>query len=168
MQVTELIHYNHVVRGLYFDSMAKLPWSEVIANKGLSFDSMRNVFLHLTVVEDRWISYIIPGRFRDWVDPDFDIFRNVKILKDYMVHVKENTETYLAKLSIDELNRQIAVPWGDKPYSEISVETVLAHMVIEDMIHYGELSAVLWQMGLEVPYLGFWRYELQHPYISKV
>ena len=38
--------------------------NEVVANKGLSFDSMRNVFLHLTLVEDRWISYIIPGQFK--------------------------------------------------------------------------------------------------------
>jgi uncharacterized damage-inducible protein DinB len=162
MQVTELIHYNHIVRGLYFDSMANLPWSEVIANKGLSFDSMHIVFLHLTLVEDRWISYVIPGRFKDWVDPDFGAFRNMEEIKKYMLHVKENTESYLAKLSAKESNRQIAVPWGNKPYSEVSVETALTHMVIEDMIHYGELSAVLWQMGLEAPYMGFWRYQHQH------
>ena len=36
-------------------------------------------------------------------------------------------------------------------------------MVIEDMIHYGELSAVLWQMGLEAPYMGFWRYGISEP-----
>jgi uncharacterized damage-inducible protein DinB len=163
MQVIDLIRYNHVVRGLYFDSMTKLPWSELIANKGLSFDSMRNVFLHLTLVEDRWISYIIPGRFKDWGDPDFSGFKNMDSIKDYTLCVKENTENYLAKLSPKELNRQIEVPWGDKPYSEVSVETVLTHMVIEDMIHYGELSAVLWQMGLEAPYMGFWRYKHEHP-----
>ncbi|MGA3289977.1 MAG: DinB family protein [Candidatus Bathyarchaeia archaeon] len=60
MQVTDLVRYNHVVRGLYLDAMAKLPWSEVVKPKGLSFDSMRNVFLHLTLVEDRWINYLIP------------------------------------------------------------------------------------------------------------
>jgi hypothetical protein len=31
-------------------------------------------------------------------------------------------------------------------------------MVMEDMVHYGELSAVLWQMNLEAPYLAFLRY----------
>ncbi|MGD0995139.1 MAG: hypothetical protein ABR909_06400 [Candidatus Bathyarchaeia archaeon] len=62
MQVTDLVRYNHVVRGLYLDAMAKLPWAAVVEPKGLSFDSMRNVFLHLTFVEDRWINYIIPDR----------------------------------------------------------------------------------------------------------
>ena len=84
MQVTDLIRYNHIVRGLYFDAMAKLPWAEVVANRGLSFDSMRDVFLHLTLVEDRWISYIIPGRFKEWVDPDFDAFKDMDSLKKYM------------------------------------------------------------------------------------
>jgi uncharacterized damage-inducible protein DinB len=74
MQVTDLVRCNHVVRGLYLDAVAKLPWREVVKPKGLSFDSMRNVFLHLTLVEERWISYIIPDRLSQWVDPDFDKF----------------------------------------------------------------------------------------------
>ena len=159
MQVTDLIRYNHVVRGLYFDALAKLPWAQVVASRGLSFDSMRDVFLHLTLVEDRWINYIIPGRFKEWVDLDFDAFKDMDALKKYMEHVKDATESYLRELLAEELNRQIVVPWGDKPDTKISVETALTHMVIEDMIHYGELSAALWQMNLEAPYMGFWRYK---------
>jgi uncharacterized damage-inducible protein DinB len=163
MQVTDLVRYNHAVRCLYLDALAKLPWAEVVAKRGLSFDSMRDVFLHLTLVEDRWVSYIIPDRFRDWVNPDFETFCDMDSLKKYTVNVKKNTESFLAKFSNEELNRQIVVPWGDKPYSEVSAETVLHHMVMEDMIHYGELSAALWQMGLEAPYMGFWRYKHMHP-----
>ena len=65
----------------------------------------------------------------------------------------------MAGLSTEELGRQIIVPWGDKPDTRITIETGLMHMVMEDLIHYGELSAALWQIGLEVPYLGFWRYK---------
>jgi hypothetical protein len=53
------------------------------------------------------------------------------------------------------------VPWGDKPDTKITVEKDLTHMVLEDMIHYGELSAAFWQMGLEAPYMGFWRYNCE-------
>jgi len=163
MQVSDLVRYNHVVRCLYFEALAKLPWSEVIADKGLSFNSMRNVFLHLTLVEDRWISYIIPERFKEWVDPDFNSFTDNVSLKRYMEQVKERTEDYLGKLSLEEFNREIVVPWGDKPNTKSTIDTALSHMVIEDMIHYGELSAALWQMGLEAPYLGFWRYKRMLP-----
>lgn len=92
--------------------MAKLPWSEVIANKGLSFGSMRNVFLHLTLVEDRWINYIIPGRSKEWVELNFDALDHIDSIRSYMQRVKDGTEAYLKKLSAEELNRQIAVPCG--------------------------------------------------------
>jgi uncharacterized damage-inducible protein DinB len=163
MQVTDLVRYNHVVRGFYLDAMAKLPWAVVVEPKGLSFDSMRNVFLHLTFVEDRWINYIIPGRFKEWIDQDFDAFKDMDALKIYMEHVKGATESYLGELLAEELNRQIVVPWGDKPGTKISIETALCQIVMEDMIHYGELSAAFWQMNLDAPYLGFWRYKHTHP-----
>ena len=161
MQVAELVRYNHVVRGLYFDALTKLPWAAVAEPRGLSFDSMRDVFLHLTAVEDRWIGYVILGCQKEWVGLDFDTFNDFDALKKYIQQTAKNTENYLAKLSDEELKREVAVPWGDNP--KITVETVLTHMVIEDMIHFGELSAALWQMGLEAPYLGFWRYKFTHP-----
>ena len=162
MQVADLIRYNHVVRGLYLDAMAKLPWAEVVADKGLSFDCMRDVFLHLTLVEDRWISFIIPGRLKAWVNPDFEAFKDMASLKKYADEVKGRTEAYLAGLSEAELSRQVTVYWGEKP-TDIPVEKGLTHMVIEDMIHYGELSAAMWQMGLEAPYMGFWRFGISEP-----
>ena len=110
MQVSDLIRYNHTVRGLYLDAFAKLPWSEVTANKGLSFDSMRNVFLHLTFVEDRWISYIIPGRFKEWVNPDFDVYYDMDSLKRYIDVVHLRTEAYLTNHLAEEFNRLIVVP----------------------------------------------------------
>jgi uncharacterized damage-inducible protein DinB len=163
MQLTDLIRYNHDVRSLYFDALAKLPWAKVDESRGLSFDSMRNVFLHLTFVEDRWMSFIIPGYSKEWVDKDFDTYNDIGRLKKYMEQVKEKTESYLPQLSQEELNRQIVVPWSTTPDIKVTVETILNHIIIEDMIHYGELSAVLWQMGLEAPYLGFWRYKQLHP-----
>jgi len=162
MQVTDLIRYNHFVRDLYFDAISKLPWAQVVEARGLSFGSMRNVFSHLTRVEDRVVNYVIPERDKDWVGVDFDAFKNMDSLKDYMLHVKENTENYLADLSAEELNRQIIIPWEATSETKISVETVLNHIVLEDMIHYGELSAVFWQMGLQAPYIALWQNKLQH------
>ena len=52
---------------------------------------------------------------------------------------------------------------GKKPFIKLKVEAVLTHMVMEDMVHYGELSAVLWQMGLEAPYKAYWRYKYHNP-----
>jgi uncharacterized damage-inducible protein DinB len=163
MQAADLVRYNHTVRAAYVDAMSKLPWQEVVLPRGLSYDSMRDVFVHLTYVEDRWINYIVPGRFREWVDPDFNAFLDVASLASYMQQVHAKTEVYLSKLDDAELSRLILVPWGEKSYPKQNVETVLTHMVMEDMVHYGELSAAFWQMGLEAPYKAFWRYKHQNP-----
>lgn len=163
MQVTDLIRYNHVVRASYLEAMTKLPWPEVVLPRGLSFDSMRDVFVHLTYVEDRWINYVIPGRFSEWVDPDFNAFSDAASLFSYIQQVHAKTEEYLSGLDDAKLNRFIVVPWGEKPFPELKLESVLTHMVMEDMVHFGELSAVFWQMGLEAPYKAFWRYKHQNP-----
>jgi uncharacterized damage-inducible protein DinB len=109
-------------------------------------------------VEDRWINFIIPDRFKDWVDPRFNEFKDFNALKEFMFRVEKMTETYLKKLTPQELDRRIVIPWGDVPDTRISIETALSHMVIEDLIHYGELSDLLWQIDLEPPYIRFWRY----------
>ena len=153
MQIKDLIRYNLFVRELYFDAIAKLPWVAVVEPRGLSFDSMRDVFLHLTVVEDRWIGFVILGSKKEWVGLDFDAFNDFDAFEK--MHAADNGKhgKLFRKLSDEELKREVVVPFGDK--QKISVETVLTHIVIEDMIHYGELSAAFWQMGLQAPYMAF-------------
>jgi uncharacterized damage-inducible protein DinB len=159
MDIAELIRYNHAVRQQYLEALEKLPWAEVIKIRGLSFDSARDVFLHLTLVEDRWINYIIPGKFSEWKDIEFDRFHGIKALGDYTEKTKGCTDKFLKNLKQADLNRKIDFPWG-KPGTQISLENALTHLVMEDMVHYGELSAMMWQMGLEAPYLAFARFAL--------
>ena len=158
MDIVDFVQYNHAVRELYFEALAKLPWEEAVKPRGASFDSLRNVFLHLTLVEDRWINYAIPGRLKEWSDQNFDDYTTFDALKSYMLYTKDRTEEYVQKLTCEEMNRNIVLPWGNTNDTCVSVETVLTHMVTENLIHYGELSAMLWQMDKEAPYLAFWRY----------
>lgn len=161
MVTVDLVRYNHAVRELYLDALSTLPWVEIVAPKGLSFDSARNVFLHLTLVEDRWINYIIPGFFAEWKDPDFDAFGNMSSLKVYADTTRNRTEDFLNNLKPEGWNQKITLPWKNYgPNTKVTIDTALTHMVLENMIHYGELSAMLWQMGQEAPYLAFCRYKL--------
>jgi uncharacterized damage-inducible protein DinB len=160
MTTVDLVRYNHAVRELYLDALSRLTWAEVVSFKGLSFDSARNVFLHLTLVEDRWINYIIPNRFSEWKDPDFDAYKNIDALKRYANSTKVNTEKFLSNLKAEDWNQKVTLPWPNyKPNTQVTVETVLNHMVLENMIHYGELSALLWQLNQEAPYLSYCRYK---------
>jgi uncharacterized damage-inducible protein DinB len=159
MATVDLVRYNHAVRELYFEALSKLPWA-VVKPKGLSFDSARNVFLHLTLVEDRWVNYILPNRFNEWKDPDFEAYQTIKSLKKYADSTKTSAENFLQNLKPDDWNRKVTHPWTNyKPNTQVTVETVLTHMVLENMVHYGELSTLLWQMNQEAPYLAYCRYK---------
>ena len=159
MDVEDLVRYNLVVRGLYFEALEKLPWAEVVKPRSASFDSMRNVFLHLTLVEDRWINFTLQNRFSEWEDPYFETYQTIDSLKNCLLHVKNSTENFLENLKPEDLQRMVTIPWGNKPETRITIETALCHMVIEDMVHYGELSALLWQLDMEPPYFAYWRYK---------
>jgi uncharacterized damage-inducible protein DinB len=161
MNIAELVGYNHAVRELCLQSLEKLPWEEVVKPRGLSFDSARDVFLHLTFVEDRWINYILPNRFGEWKDPDFEVFQDMNSLRGYASYTKASTEKFLQEMKPKDCNRKVTLPWKNfLPNTAITLETALTHMVMEDMIHYGELFAMLWQMNLEAPYLAFARFKL--------
>jgi uncharacterized damage-inducible protein DinB len=128
MDVSDPVCYNDAIRKLYFEAIAKLPWNEVVRSRGASFDTIRGIFLHLTLVEDRWISYTLVGRFSDWKDPDFDAFQDVESLKQYMQRVHGNTERYLQNLKPEDAQRLVTVPLGKTPDTKITVETALTHM----------------------------------------
>lgn len=98
---------------LFADSILTL-WLSCPEVKLLSLEAQVLIrcgtFFYLTLVEERWISYTIPDRFSQWVDPNFDDFKDIDSLKKYMQQTKINTEMYLEKLSNEELNRQIVIP----------------------------------------------------------
>ncbi len=160
MDIVTLVRYNHAVRQTYLEALENLPWSEVVKPRGLSFDCARDVFLHLTLVEDRWINYTLQGRFREWKDPNFETYQTLQALKQYMQYTQNCTEQFLQTLTSEKLTQKVLLPWG-KAGTELSIEDALTHMVMECMVHYGELSAMFWQMGLEAPYFAFWRYKTQ-------
>jgi uncharacterized damage-inducible protein DinB len=161
MDVQDLVRYNLAVRYSYFAALKQLPWAMVVEPRGLSFDSARNVFLHLTLVEDRWINYTLQNRFCEWKDPDFEAFQNFDSVETYLLQVKAATDAFLKTLNPSALERLVVVPWGKTPKVCISVESALCHMVMEDMIHYGELSAFLLQANVTAPYLPFWRFKYE-------
>ena len=160
MDVAELVRYNHLVRRVYLEALTGLPWSEVVKPRGASFDSMRNIFLHLTFEEERLVNYVISGMFREEVERSFDEFGDIDALKKLGKEVEARTDAYLRNLTPDELSRMVILPWRRKPPMKVSVETVLMQLVTEDLYHYGELIALLWQMGVKAPYFGWWRYSL--------
>ena len=161
MDVTELVRFNHAARRTYLQTLGKLPWEEVIKSRGASFDSMRDIFVHLTLVELRMVHYMIPGRLGDWVERPFEQFRDMETIQHLVDEVEDKTEDYLKKLTPDELNREVPMPWRKTPPNKANVESILIQVITEDLYHCGELIALLWQMGAEGTYLPYFQYLAQ-------
>jgi len=58
-------------------------------------------------------------------------------------------------LSIEELKKTYTVTGDDDKTMKITAEDVLIHVFEEEVHHRGELIALLWQMGIEPPSMGW-------------
>jgi uncharacterized damage-inducible protein DinB len=97
----------------------------------------------------------------DWVDRPFDQFKDMGTIQRLVDEVESKTEDYLKKLTPEELKREVPMPWRKTPPNKASVESILIQVVTEDLYHYGELIALLWQMGAEGTYLPYFQYLAQ-------
>lgn len=163
LDVVKLIQYTHTARRRYLKAFGELSWDEVIKDRGASFPSIRDIFLHALDAEDRFINYIIPGKNEKWVNQDYAKFTNTRQIEERMEEVEKKVEAYLATLTERELNRKIALPWRKEPPLNMRIEDMLISIVIEDASHMGELIALMWQFDRQPPFLSWSSFIEQKP-----
>ena len=78
-------------------------------------------------------------------------------LKKYMLHVKENTKGYLGKLSAEELNRKIAVPWSDKLTQKSALKRCYPHGYRRHDSRWRVIGGSVANGFGSGPYRGFWQ-----------
>lgn len=150
-----LFEYSQALRDRYLEQLAKLPWEEVVRNRGASFDSLRDIFLHTVDAEDRLINYVIPGRTQNWSSRSPNEFRDIDSISKRSKEVESKTKAYVAKLNPSELETKVEMPRRGMPSISVRVEDVLAHVALENIHHFGELIALLWQIDVEPPHMGW-------------
>ena len=155
MDPIDLFEYSQALRNRYLEQIAKLPWEEVIKSRGASFDSLKNILLHTIDAEDRLVNYVVPGRTKDWVSRNPDDFRDVDSIKKRLKEVESKTKAYVTKIESAELERKVEMPRPGTPSILVRVEDVLVATALENIHHFGELIALLWQMDIEPPHLGW-------------
>ena len=72
-----------------------------------------------------------------------------------MEHVEKRMRLYLDSLTIKELGRKCQIKDDDGKPFEVTAEDVLIHVFEEEIHHRGELNALLWQMGIDPPPMGW-------------
>lgn len=72
-----------------------------------------------------------------------------------MTHVEKRMQDYLDSLSTEGLRKMYTVTGDDGKVIRITAEDVLVHVFEEEVHHRGELNALLWQMGIDPPSMGW-------------
>jgi uncharacterized damage-inducible protein DinB len=155
VDVRSLIEYNAEVRGRYLATLAKLPWHEFVKNREASWYSMRNIFIHTLGAIDHWLDFLQDEKLR--ARRDFDDYKTIQDVQAYMGHVEGRMRNYLSSLTSEHLSKTYMVTNDAGERIQITAEDVLIHVFEEEVHHRGELIALLWQMGIEPPLMG-WKY----------
>ncbi|HXX88253.1 MAG TPA: DinB family protein [Candidatus Acidoferrum sp.] len=161
MESKKLIQYTHVVRRRYLKIIGELPWDEVVKDRGASFPSIRDIFLHALDAEDLLINHIVQGKKGKWVSHDYGKFLDMHQIEGRVDDVEKNVDAYLKTVTGSELDRKVALPW--RPSFPLRVSDVLITVATEDAYHMGELNALMWQFDKEPPFLSWSAFVEQNP-----
>lgn len=104
------------------------------------------------------VNYVIPGRVKDWVSRSPDEFQDIASIRKRVEEVESKTKTYVARITPAELERKVELSRVGMPPVQVRVEDILVHVVFENIHHFGELIALLWQIDVEPPHMGWIAY----------
>jgi uncharacterized damage-inducible protein DinB len=71
-----------------------------------------------------------------------------------MEHVENRTHAYLKGLTAEKLEQLYTIQDDYGKTVKVTAEDVLIH-VFEEVHHRGEINALLWQMGIDPPSMGW-------------
>jgi uncharacterized damage-inducible protein DinB len=152
VEVKQLLEYNEKVRHRYFEALAKLPWDEFVKNREASYNSLRNIFIHTLDAIDYWLDFLQSQKSSD---KEFDEYQTFQDVRDHMKYVEKKMRDYLNSLPIGGLKKKYTVTNNANETIDVTAEDVLIHVFEEELHHRGEFIALLWQMGIEPPLMGW-------------
>jgi uncharacterized damage-inducible protein DinB len=155
-----LFDYFKKARAKLVESLEKLTNEEFTKNRGLSFDSIKDVITHTIMVEDNWLHYRYAG-LGAGTDRKFQEFKNITDVKSYMSEVDDKTAKLFQKLAEADLQKPVKRPLPNGGVTVYSLENVLYHVPIEIIYHYGEIFAEFWKMNIDAPYYSYLGYSEQ-------
>jgi uncharacterized damage-inducible protein DinB len=147
--------YNSFVRKKYLQEIfEKLPEEERYKDRGASFPSVVDIFMHIIDAYRSWFIYTYEDRWSE-----FERLRGKKkYTKEEVEAEEEKLDTllnnFLNALTEDDLPQWIAFK-GRVDFRKIRLRDMLWHMVEEDLQHRGELNALFWQLNIDPPVTGW-------------
>jgi uncharacterized damage-inducible protein DinB len=156
--IERMLVYLSWSRRKYLDLFERLPWRVLVRRHGSTFESIRDVHLHILAVYSNWLyGYFGKRSMKPIVGKlNLKVFakvKNVRQLRDLNEKIDECAQRTARSLGPDAFDRKKRVgPPGRR--SSVSPREVFWHMIEEDFLHTGEIICMLWQDDIEPPYTG--------------
>lgn len=157
MKTLKLLEYNQFLRRNYLEALGKLPWEEVVKDRGASFPSLRDIYLHIVFVLDAYVNYALQGN-PNYPSLNYNDYDSIEKMTKYLNDVESKADAYLKGLTADGLAKSIERKQRDGSTFLVPVEDILLDFFQEETHHRGELIALFWQMDVAPPHMGFIQY----------
>ncbi len=156
----DLMDFVHELRSDFFECAAKLGWKEFRRDRGVSLRSFRDLFLHLAYVEEQHVTEFCENRATPWMWEVMNIPQDRYLsLAAVRGRLREVTALGNARFRRWNTPAELAKPavWvaGRKYPLRLSRDAALAQCLTEQLLHLGEVEAMLWQRDVEPP-TTFW------------
>jgi uncharacterized damage-inducible protein DinB len=142
--------HEEMIRGLGGDALAK-------AAPGSGWPALRDALAHLNFAYDRWLAS--PS---GTTAADVETVGSWDELDGYRRRVRGRCREYLDSLSDAELTavRPMNIDGGTMSYSPADI---LVHVLLHERQHHGDISTLLYQMGVEAPFVDYRAFALEGP-----
>jgi uncharacterized damage-inducible protein DinB len=157
IEAVKLLEYSQELRHLYLDTFTQLGWDEMVKDRDASFNSLRNIYLHGVMVLDWIVNNLIQGN-PSFPRINYDDYTSIDAVRVYVDQVESKANENLRKMTPEKLSRNIERKQRDGSTTTATVEDYLIHAFQEETHHRGEIIALLWQMGVSPPHMGWTQY----------
>jgi len=152
--IRRLYVYNSRVRAKYLAAIWKLPLRERYRNRGASYPSIVDIFLHVLDAYRLWFDEVYArGPPPNWY-PLGQRF-TISEARREMRSIDRRVAAVLRRLRPRDLDQKFSLPKRWKDPRPIELRELLVHMIEEELQHRGEMNALLWQVGRDPPVTGF-------------
>ncbi len=146
--------WNSRSRKEYLDAILRLPSEERRKDRGASWGSIQDIFLH--VIEDYiwWFENVPQGRLTEF-EPLVGRGFSERELRRLTLRVDRSLSAVMDSLTPRDMRRPLVVSGKSgegKPYKFTTcLADIIWHMLEEELQHRGELNALFWQMNVDPP-----------------
>ncbi len=155
-QIREWYAFNSEVRKKYLKTLSTLPRRALLKDRGASFPSLLDIYVHTLDAYKWWTVYAYHDRASEFKRMAGTI-KTIAQARKYEREVDKKVTAFIKRLDSRVLAStfQFTYPPGHPRGSglrKVRTRDMVLQLIAEDLQHRGEIAGLLWQMDGEVPF----------------